>query len=286
MKLDIQCALRAASTHLSYSSSPQLDSELLLAKVLHTDRVSLYVRHKELLSSRHLHDFYTLLEKRRCGYPLAYILGYKEFWSLPLEVNEYALIPRAETEHLVEQALSCLPPASDKTLQILDLGTGSGAVAIALASERSDCVVTASDYSIEALRLARKNADSLGLTNIEFVQCSWLEGLPMAHYNIIVSNPPYIATTEKEQLMAELQYEPALALFAGDDGLSALRQISCYAAAHLRPQGSLLLEHGVAQAATIKKILRQDHWQQIAHFCDYAGNRRIIGACKGESGVK
>lgn len=216
---------------------------------------------------------------RRCaaGEPVAYIVGRRGFWSMDLEVNEHTLIPRADTETLVETALVHLRSVASP--RILDLGTGSGTVALALARERPDASVLATDYSEQALQVAERNAARLQLQNVTFKHGSWFEAVGEGAFDMIVSNPPYIR--EKDAHLDELRFEPILALTSGPDGLQALRHICGEATAFLEPGGWLVLEHGNDQAASVQALLRTHGYLNVSTRKDYGGNDRVTFGQRG-----
>jgi release factor glutamine methyltransferase len=215
--------------------------------------------------------FRQLLARRRAGEPVAYLTGYREFWSLPLQVNAAVLVPRPDTETLVEQALAAIPATAD--FAILDLGTGSGAIALALASERPRARVTATDRSPEALDVARANAVALGLERVRFVQGDWFAAVPGERFEVIVCNPPYVAAADPH--LRHLGAEPLAALSPGPSGLEAYAVIVPAAAAHLAPHGRLLLEHGADQAHDVKNLLECNGFHDVTSHPDLSGTLRV-----------
>jgi release factor glutamine methyltransferase len=256
-----------------------LDAQLLLAHVLARSRSWLLAHADQQLDAAACTAFAALLARRAAGEPLAYITGRREFWSLSLHVNPAVLVPRPETELLVERALALLPPAAAR---VADLGTGSGAIALALASERPLWRVTATDQSPAALALAVDNAHALGVKNVDFVAGDWLAALPGAGYALIASNPPYIAEADPALLDLALQHEPRAALCSGPEGLDALRAIVTGAAAHLLPRGWLLLEHGAGQAAAVATMLVAQGFTHVRCHADLAGLPRVTEAQRNE----
>lgn len=213
-----------------------------------------------------------LLQRRISGEPMAYILGYQPFYDIELTVNQHTLIPRPDTEILVEAALEKIP--TQAAWQIADLGTGSGAIAIALAKHRPNCRLIAVDISFAALQMARENAARNRVSNICFICSTWLSAFAAQSLDMIVSNPPYIAADDAH--LAALQFEPQTALVAANNGLADLQQIICSAEKVLKNQSWLLLEHGWQQAAALHTFAAQSgHWQQIHSQKDYGGNERI-----------
>ena len=254
----------------------RLDAQLLMLQALGQDahdRAWLLAHDADALSSVAESRLATLVTRRAAGEPLAYITGRREFFGLDLEVNPNVLIPRPDTETLVEWALEHLPTASDQPLRVLDLGTGSGAIALALKAQRPYAQVQALDRSEAALAVARRNAARLRL-DITFAQGNWLEGNHQ-RYHLIVANPPYVADADPH--LSDLTHEPLQALTAGSDGLHDLRTIIASAPGHLCPDGSLLLEHGYDQAAVVRKLLIATGFCDVASRHDLAGIERCSG---------
>lgn len=265
-------ALATACARLQAASeSPRLDAELLLARAIDMPRSFLYAHPDDDLDDASLERFVRTVERRLCGEPLAYICGEKEFWSMPLMVSPATLVPRPETELLVEQALGFLPRR--QALRVLDLGTGSGAVALALARERPLCHVTATDISADALAIARENARQLDLANVTFELGDWLEAVGDRSFDVIVSNPPYVA--EQDPAFEDLRHEPRSALASGPDGLDDIRRIVPEAFGHCAPCGCLLIEHGADQADAVAAVFAAAGWRRITNVRDYAGKPRI-----------
>jgi release factor glutamine methyltransferase len=256
---------------IGYSGSPQLDAEVLLSTALGVDRSALIARGSETLAEQDLRVYRDLLEERRRGMPVAYLTGRREFWSLPLKVTSAVLVPRPETEVLVEVALEHIPKSEERA--VLDLGTGSGAVALAIASERPLARVIGVDVSSGALGVARDNARSLGLANVTFRLGSWFDAVPGETFDVVVANPPYVA--DHDPALAELSAEPALALAAGPAGLDALEAIVAQAPPHLTRGGWLLLEHGSTQEHAVATLLERRGFAGIACRSDYSGLPRI-----------
>ena len=261
----------------SLSNSPRLDSELLLARVLQQSRTWLHTWPDKPLDDDMQQTFEQLLQRRLRGEPIAHILGEQAFWSLSLQVSAATLIPRPDTERLVELALERIPTETDWF--IADLGTGSGAIALALASERPKCHLLASDRSADTLGVAQHNAERLGLTNITFVQADWLKDIPRDNrFDMIVSNPPYICEADPHLDQGDVRFEPREALTAGADGLNAIRTIITQAQQYLKPGGWLLLEHGYDQGDAVQKLLNLAGYTEVADFIDYGGNPRVAVA--------
>ena len=258
--LRIDDALTEAVDALSVASeSPRLDAELLLAKALDVPRSYLFAHPEEEMDPAAAARFQQTINKRADGIPLAYITGEKEFWSMTLMVSPATLVPRPETETLIDHALTIIPQAG--SLRILDLGTGSGAISLAIARERPLCEVVATDVSEDALAVARINARNHSIPNIEFLQGSWLEPVAGQFFDVIVSNPPYV--TESDPALRSLRHEPRDALAAGSDGLDAIRIICAQATDVINRGGTLLIEHGSEQEAAVRDILIAHAWTDI-----------------------
>lgn len=269
-------ALRMAQHALLGSDTAQIDAELLLGAALGATRAGLYAWPERVLSPSEQSRFESLLERRILGEPVAYILGEREFWSLRLRVTPVVLIPRPETELLVETALS-LPQAEAGAgpLRVADLGTGSGAIALALASERPHWQIVATDQSAAALQVASDNAIGLGIHNVSFRQGSWCEALPEGLFDILVSNPPYIDSQDAHLTQGDLRFEPVSALAAPGQGLDDLRAICRAAPRHLAPDGWLLLEHGFEQGEKVAQLLTEAGFIGVRTLPDLAGLPRV-----------
>ena len=267
----------AAGTLAGHSDSPRLDAELLLCAVLHLPRSGLIVHSDDLVTPADRAAYDSLLARRLRGEPIAYLTGMREFWSLPLSVTPDVLVPRPETELLVEQALARLP--ADQARAVLELGTGSGAIALALASERPLARLVAVDVSAAALAVAQRNGAALDLVRIEWRLGSWFDAVPGERFDLIVSNPPYVASADPALRL--LDAEPLLALTPGPNGLEALSAIIERAAAHLNPHGSLLLEHGNRQADDVAHLLERHGFGEVNSYADCAGQPRVtVGAVR------
>jgi release factor glutamine methyltransferase len=253
-------------------ATPELDAELLLAHALGHGRVQLRSHPEEIPPSDAAPRFLDLIERRAAGEPIAYLLGRKDFWTLELNVSPAVLIPRPETELLVERALALHPGAHAR---VADLGTGSGAIALALASARPQWQVTATDRSAEALAVARANAVRLGLTRVQYIEGDWLSCLTGRSFELVLSNPPYVAAGDPALKQPELGCEPPLALIAAEEGLAALRTIIRTAPDHLEPGAWLLLEHGATQAAAVAGELVARGFAQVRSHRDLAGHERM-----------
>lgn len=273
--IDIQNALKIALQKLDNNKNEShLEAELLLSYVLAKKRTFLYAHPEAILSNAEYKNFLELVYLRSQGQPIAYLTGTREFWSLPLKVNQHTLIPRHETELLVELALKLI---SEKQAEILDLGTGSGAIALALAKERPLWTITACDFSSEALKVAEENACQLGITNVNFKLSNWFENLPKQSYDVIISNPPYVAESDPHLLEGDVRFEPISALTSGQDGLSDLQYIIENAHESLYPGGLLLLEHGFDQKEKLSTILNKLGYTKIQCWQDIHGHDRVSG---------
>ena len=260
------------SADLPAPPTARLDAELLLAAVLGKSRSYLRTWPEHEPGAEQLAAFAALLERRRMGEPVAYILGHQGFWSLDLEVAPHTLIPRPDTELLVETALQLAPATPQR---VLDLGTGSGAIALALASERGGWQVIGVDRIAEAVALAERNRQRLKLGNAEFLQSSWFDGLAGERFDLILSNPPYIAADDRHLGEGDVRFEPLSALVAGVDGLDDIRQIIAQAPRHLQAGGWLLLEHGYDQAEAVRELLAAAGFTAVDSRRDLGGHQRI-----------
>ena len=269
----IDAAIKNGTEALSESSSSaRLDTELLLAYCLGKPRSYLYTWPDQTLNSAQQESFLRLLTQRQSNYPIAYLTGYQEFWSLNLIVTPDVLIPRADTELLVETALEKI--AKLEKPKVLELGTGSGAIALALATERPDSDIMATDLSAEALAVAEKNKQNLSISNVSNIQSNWFQSVPSNTFDLIVSNPPYIDPKD-EHLMGAIRHEPIQALTSDNNGLSDLEHIASNAQRFLNSGGWLILEHGYDQGKLVSNILAKAAYQQINCLSDLSGNDRI-----------
>jgi len=266
-------AIVAATARLVDSSSPALDAQVLLAHVLDRERTFVIAHARDELDRDAESRFAELVEKRASGTPVAYLTGLQEFWSLPVRVNTATLIPRPETELLVELALEKISPKED--VLVADLCTGSGAIALAIASERKHVNIYASDISADALEVAIQNAERLHLPNIKFSQGSVFEPLAGLRFQVIVSNPPYVAEDDPHMVQGDVRFEPRDALAAGVDGLDVITQITESATRYLEPGGWLLLEHGHDQEAAIEKLFIAVGLKEVECYRDLAGLPRV-----------
>ncbi|RXJ19377.1 peptide chain release factor N(5)-glutamine methyltransferase [Lelliottia nimipressuralis] len=270
--MDFQAWLRAAASELSTSESPRRDAEILLEHVTGKARTYLLAFGETLLTPEQEAQLAALLARRKTGEPVAHLTGEREFWSLPLYVSAATLIPRPDTECLVEQALARLP---DGPCRILDLGTGTGAIALALASERPDCQITAVDVMPDAVALAQRNLARLGFSNVQINQSSWFSALAQHAFEMIVSNPPYIDEHDPHLSQGDVRFEPLTALVAANDGLADIEHIITTAREHLVPGGWLLLEHGWTQGAAVRALYSAAGYASVETCRDYGGNERL-----------
>lgn len=263
-----EAAERLAST----STSARLDAELLLAHVLEKPRSHLLAWPDKQADEVQRDAFTRLVQRRENGEPIAYLTGQREFWSLPVRVTAEVLIPRPETELLVELALEKMPEKPRPA--VADLGTGSGIIALALARECPQCHIVATDRSEGALTTARLNAEQLGLNHIEFRLGSWFGPLEAESFDLVISNPPYIAEQDPHLERGDVRFEPRSALVSGRDGLADLRVIAQSARRHLHPGGWLIVEHGYNQGRAVRKLLKKEGFDAIETRLDLAGVER------------
>ena len=287
----IQVILQHHSKHLEAvldleSSSARIEVQSLLQAVLQVNRAWLLTHSEQLLSDEQQAQFTVLFERRLNGEPLAYLLGEREFYGLAFKVSPATLIPRPETELLVELTLQQIPqppsqpsPAGGRKskFRVLDLGTGSGAIALSIAHVRRDVEVVAVDASAAALEVAQFNAQRLKLDNVRLVNSDWFDALFGERFDIIVSNPPYIAVGDTHLQQGDLRFEPRIALASGADGLDDIRRICAQSKVHLNPEGWLLFEHGHDQAAQVRALLQQSGFSGIFSAHDLSGIERVCG---------
>ncbi len=277
MSETIRSALQESIYKLSsISDDPRLEATALLAHCLQQPRSYLFAHDDEDLPRKASKAFAKLIKRRCKGEPYAYVIGQREFWSLELEVNPHVLIPRPDTECLVEAALKHIPP--ELPCLVADLGTGSGAIAVAIAKERPKARLMATDISSAALKVAKANGDRLAPSRIEFRKGDWLDCLSGERFDVIVSNPPYVAVRDPH--LADLPYEPKKALVAGADGLDELSRLIPDAPDHLRKGGWLLVEHGSDQGEQVRELFQQSGFSNITTRFDLGGNERVTqGQC-------
>lgn len=253
-------------------SHHKLEAEILLGHTLKVNRAYLLTWPEKPLTDAQTTAFFALIQRRQAGEPIAYLLGYKEFWGLELQVSPATLIPRADTETLVEMALEKL--AHHPAPRILDMGTGSGAIALAIASERPDADITAIDASPAALAIAQANGHRHQL-KVNWLHSDWFSALENPRFDCIVSNPPYIEQHDAHLAQGDVRFEPASALSSGADGLDDLRHIISQAPNYLNKQAWLLVEHGYNQADAVRPLFRQAGFQSVASQVDLAGHPRV-----------
>ena len=255
------------------ASDARLEAQLLLQTAAHKNRAWLIAHEGEALTDSIAQAFEALLKRRLQGEPIAYILGMREFYGLNLMVNQDTLIPRPDTETLVDAALAKIP--NDAAASILDLGTGSGAIALALALHRPQANVIAADASLAALKMAEKNAQALAIHNVEFVLSDWFSQIPQQQFDLIISNPPYIEQNDIHLSLGDLRFEPLSALASGLDGLDDIRHIIEHSLLYLKPQGWLMLEHGYNQATQVADLMAETGLIDIVTLQDLGGNNRV-----------
>lgn len=265
-----------AVAQLAASDSPKLDADVLIAHVLGCSRTWLIAHADDELDDNVVIAVQGLVARRAAGEPVAYLVGQREFWSLPLAVAPSTLIPRPDTERLVELALERIPPA--QPCRVLDLGTGTGAIALALKQERPQAEVVAVEREPAALALAAHNAETLGLALV-LHQGNWFAPVSGQQFHVIVSNPPYIAADDQHLGQGDVRFEPHSALVAGADGLDDIRILVREAPTHLLPGGWLLLEHGYDQGAAVRALLQARGFDEVATWTDWAGQERVSGGC-------
>jgi release factor glutamine methyltransferase len=270
----VRDALRAAAGRLP-GDGARLDAEVLLLHVLGRSRAWLFAHGDDALDPAHALAFEALVARRALGVPVAHLTGAREFWSMTLKVTPDTLIPRPDTELLVELALERVPTDAFSTLA--DLGTGTGAVALALARDRPRARVIATDASAAALSVARENARELKIPNVEFALGDWCEALGDMQCDLVVSNPPYIETGDAHLEQGDLRYEPIAALASGADGLDAIRAIAQQVPAHLKPGAWLLVEHGWRQGEAVRKVLTDNGFIDVATWRDLEARDRVSG---------
>jgi len=315
--MNIQQALCEAKKVLAcVTDQPLLEAEILLAYVMNQSRVFLHARPETHLNAEQIKPFTDFIQRRCSHEPIAYIIQRREFWSLEFLVSPKTLIPRPETELLVESVLQLMGENSldhcsghsrfegrrdqgwygapragspflktwngrnngrvrENTIKVADLGTGSGAIGLSIAHEKKAWQIHAVDICDGALQMARTNAKTLRIENVSFYQGNWCQALPCTDFDVMVSNPPYIAETEWEKYAKGLTFEPSMALVSGRDGLDAIRQISQSAKYYLKPKGYILVEHGFSQAEAVRQLFNQDGYHDVYTIRDLAGHERV-----------
>ena len=274
--MNIHAVLHEAQTALAgflRSGEAKHEAQYLLQHILKVNRAWLISHENDALQPSIHAGFQALLKRRLKGEPIAYILGYREFYGLKLKVTPDTLIPRPDTETLVEAALAKIP--QNTTSKTLDLGTGTGAIALAIARHCPNAYITATDASQAALNVAIENAHQLNITNVHFILSDWFSALNDEKYDVIVSNPPYIEQDDAHLQQGDLRFEPISALASGKDGLDAIRHIIKTAPQYLNPHGWLLLEHGYNQASEVRELLAQHGFVSISSVKDFGGNERV-----------
>ncbi len=270
----IQASLEHAyETLQALSETARLDSEVLLCHVLKKNRAFLRAWPEKKLDPKQIIEFQELVKKRKNGLPIAYLVGIKEFWSREFFVNQHVLIPRPETELLIELALEQIPDNHAKS--IIDLGTGSGAIGITLAAERPASNIIATDISKQALDIAATNANNHGITNIKFLVSHWFRQLANEKHHLIISNPPYIDSQDPHLQRGDIRFEPKKALIADRQGLSDIFEIVKTAKNFLYPGGYLIIEHGYNQKQQVQSFYEKNKYTNIASHHDLAGQPRI-----------
>lgn len=279
----IKACLQQAQLLLNdISDSSRLDAEVLLAFVMQKNRTWLYTWSDKIPSPDQLQQFNLLVSQRQQGTPIAYLTGEKEFWSLPLQVSPATLIPRGDTEILVEVALELAQTLQQKNpqenIRILDLGTGTGAIALALASELPTAKITAVDKMPQAVELAEKNCAALGFKNVTVLHSDWFSAITLQKFHVIVSNPPYIDEQDPHLKQGDVRFEPLTALVAPNQGLADIQHIAEHAKQHLLPNGFLCVEHGWQQADAVQSVFTQSGYVGVKTVKDYGGNDRVTVA--------
>lgn len=263
----------AAASLASVSDSALLDAEILLSLALKQPRSHLRAWPDKPLQTEQLEAFKALLAQRQLGTPIAYITGYREFWSRDFQVNPDVLIPRPDTELLIELSLNLIP--ANKPVNIIDLGTGSGIIAITLAAECPQARVTATDFSLAALRIAELNAKQHRINNIRFYHSHWFTDVPACKYDLVISNPPYIAEDDSHLQQGDVRFEPLTALSAPEQGLADIRAIASAARDYLQAGGHLLIEHGYNQQQQVQALFNNLHYDKVQTYQDLSGQPRV-----------
>jgi release factor glutamine methyltransferase len=271
---DIKSTLTDATAKLALvSESASLDAEVLLCLALNKPRSFLRAWPDNLLHPEQLTAFKTLLEQRQKGTPIAYITGSREFWSRDFLVSPDVLIPRPDTELLIELSLKLIP--KNEAVKIIDLGTGSGIIAVTLAAERPHAQISATDFSPAALRIAQLNADKHHLNNIQFYSSDWFANIPDTKFNLVISNPPYIAEDDSHLQQGDVRFEPQTALSAPEQGLGDIKIIAETARHFLESCGHLLIEHGYNQQEQVQTLFKDLHYDNVQTYIDLSGQPRV-----------
>lgn len=265
-------ALQYACLRLIGSESPEIDSQVLLCHTLDCQSAYLHTWPDKNLTDIQQADFKTLIQQREQGQPIAHLIGQRGFWSLDFKVTPDTLIPRPDTELLVSLALEIIKP----NMVVVDLGTGTGVIALSLAEEVTTAIILAMDFSGSALEVAQQNASEYQLTNVSFWQGSWLDAIIDNSLDIVISNPPYIENDDPHLSQGDVRFEPRTALVSGGDGLNDIRQIIKQAQRCLKPQGWLLIEHGYHQARQVQQLFLEARFTEVVSRQDYGGNDRVV----------
>ncbi|MDD4916002.1 MAG: peptide chain release factor N(5)-glutamine methyltransferase [Methylococcales bacterium] len=270
----IQNLLRTACSRLAATSdTAQLDAEVLLCFCLHKNRSYLRTWPEKQLDVAQCSQFQALIDRRAAGWPIAYLTENREFWSRDFKVSPDVLIPRADSELLIELSLPLL--SETRAEKIIDLGAGSGILAITLAAERPQAQVLATDICAKALRVAAENAARLNIRNVDFLQSAWFDMVPAQRFDLVISNPPYIAANDPHLRQGDVRFEPESALISADNGLQDIRLIAEQARHYLKNNGHLLIEHGYNQQTDVQAIFKALNYQDIATHCDLSGRPRV-----------
>ncbi|WJG08249.1 peptide chain release factor N(5)-glutamine methyltransferase [Aliiglaciecola sp. LCG003] len=275
--MSIQQLLDWAIVQLALGESPRLDARILLSHCTNLSITQLMTWPDKSIDETPEKQFRDLVQQRKVGHPVAHLIGYRDFWTLSLNVTPDTLIPRPETELLIEQALQLDLP---REARVLDLGTGTGAIALSLASEQADWQITGADFSAKAVQLAKSNGVKNHLEQVTFLQSNWFEQIPLQSFDLIVSNPPYVESDSPYLAQGDVRFEPASALTSGSTGLDDITQIVKNATSYLSSKGWLMLEHGLGQAPEIAKLFLNSGYQNIFHAEDLNGVTRISAARK------
>jgi release factor glutamine methyltransferase len=263
----------AANTLANHSDSPLLDAEVLLGFVLGKPRTYLRAWCDNTLTDEQLTAFAVLIKQRQQGTPIAYLAGTREFWSRDFRVTPEVLIPRPDTELLIELSLELIP--ENQAIKLIDLGTGSGIIAVTLAAERPNAHAIAVDASLAALAIAQYNARQHQLTDIEFYQSDWFTNVPKSLFDLVISNPPYIDPEDEHLQQGDVRFEPKSALIADNKGLSDIQIIADEARRYLKPLGHLLIEHGYNQAPQVQAIFNALAYDKVQSYRDLSGQARV-----------
>ena len=276
--MTIQSALAHGKACLVDDPEAVRAAEILLQHILAVPRSYLYAHTEQALSDEQSSSYQAMIQQRLQGMPIAYLIGHRSFWTLDLKVNSDTLIPRPETELLVEQILAATD--SKRAYSVLDLGTGSGAIAIALASERPHWQITACDQSKAALQIAQQNAQQFQITTIQFIHSDWFQAFSEQQFDIIVANPPYLTSSDPHLYQGDLRFEPLSALASGKDGLDDLRIIIQNSCNHLNEHGLLIVEHGYDQGIAVLELFTQSAFRNIQSAKDWQGHLRTCSGRK------